>query len=100
MPRAAAAPPIKKSRRVRHRSSTLAALSSSTISRGLSALPLLTNPLFRRDQLVSHNHGPEVVPSRAGNLRDMDEEEGQIAHREHEVQHASELVRAEQGCKP
>src|SRR6266550_625899 len=52
------------------------------------------------DDLAADDHRPEVVPAGADYLRDMNDEENDVADGEPEVEKARHRVSAEEPCQP
>src|SRR5438552_1656393 len=72
----AATPPIRKSRRVLRRSSRFSSLSGRTISGRWLFIVL--------HQFIAYDHASKIIPASPNDLRDMHNEERQIAPRQQE----------------
>src|SRR5438105_2027190 len=122
-PTAAATPIVRKPRRVAPRSSAstarsfsaiavarAAAIASSSTSSISGTSPAasdsggtgtgISSVIRHLVQLVPGHHGPEVVPTGAHDLRDVDEEERDVADRQPEMDEARRLVAAHQRRQP
>ena len=85
-PASAATEPVNRLRRVRRPIS-------------LTARPRLARDRVG-DDFVAGDHGAEIVPAGAGDLRDVDDEESAITDGEKEMLPARGLVAAEEGDQP
>src|SRR5579875_3289464 len=92
MAAAVASPPIKKSRRVRRRSSSFTSLSGSTIS-GCRSLMLIHH-------FVADHHTSKVVPTSKRHLHNVHQEEDTIADRQHEMNTPRACISAEYCGQP
>src|SRR6516162_9577793 len=94
-PARAAKPPVTKLRRVRRLISRSAA---SPVSGG-SVLALGMTPLLRH-QLVTGDHGAEIIPAGAAYLGDVNDKKQHITDHQHEMLAACPGVAAEKACQP